>query len=83
MFYLLLRHLTVSKEELISRAVRLKAVELCDGIDIDDTPHVALTLHLDGFLWTGDKKLKTGLRGRGFDRFLNLNRDFSAASRHG
>ncbi len=69
-FYLLLRHVTVSKEEFISRAARCEAVNLCRGVDLDDVPHVGLTLSLDGQLWTGDKKLKRGLREQGFDRFF-------------
>jgi predicted nucleic acid-binding protein len=68
-FYLLLRHVTVSKEEFIDQAARKKAVRLCRDVDIDDAPHVGLTLSLDGLLWTGDKALKRGLREQGFDRF--------------
>jgi predicted nucleic acid-binding protein len=33
-------------------------------------PFIALTLHLDGRLWTGDDELKAGLRAKGFDRFF-------------
>lgn len=68
-FYILLRHVTVSKEGLIEQAVRKEAVRLCRDVDLDDTPHVALTISLDGLLWTGDKALKRGLRKQGFDRF--------------
>lgn len=68
-FYLLLRHVTVSKEEFIDREARKEAVRLCRGVDLDDAPHVGLTLSLDGLLWTGDKALKRGLREQGFDRF--------------
>ena len=35
-----------------------------------DTPFIALTLHLDGRLWTEDAELEIGLRAKGFDRFL-------------
>jgi predicted nucleic acid-binding protein len=35
-----------------------------------DTPYVALTLHLDGRLWTEDEELKNALLAKGFDRFL-------------
>jgi predicted nucleic acid-binding protein len=72
LFYTLLRHVTVSKEELIDPASRKKAYELCADIDEADTPHVALTLHLDGLLWTGDKRLRKGLAQRGFDRFFEI-----------
>jgi predicted nucleic acid-binding protein len=43
---------------------------LCKEVDKADTPYVALTLHLDGRLWTDDKELKAGLRASGFDRFF-------------
>jgi len=32
-----------------------------------------LTLELNGWLWTGDKKLKAGLKRKGFDRFFEPN----------
>lgn len=70
LFYTLLRRVTVSKEELIAPEVRRKAYELCVDVDEADTPHVALTIHLDALLWTGDKSLKEGLRQKGFDQFF-------------
>lgn len=47
----------------------MEAHRLCSGVDEDDTPYVALTLHLEGRLWTEDKELKIGLRAKGFDSF--------------
>ncbi len=70
LFYTILRHVTISKEALIDHTIRRKAYELCSGIDEADSPHVALTLQLDGLLWTGDKKLKNGLQKRGFESFF-------------
>jgi hypothetical protein len=32
---------------------------------------MALTLALDGRLWTGDRKLRKGLTARGFTRFFD------------
>ncbi len=69
-FYGLMREIEFYKEELVSPASRLEAYELCHDIDEADTPHVALALELDGLLWTGDKKLKEGLKAKGFDRFF-------------
>jgi len=65
----------VSQLEFVSEAnipmgTWLGAYRLCKEIDKDDTPYVALTLHVDGRLWTEDEKLKTALQARGFDRFF-------------
>lgn len=64
LYYLLLKRLHVYKEELISTENWLQAYRLCEPVDEDDTPHVALTLELEleGLLWTGDSKLKAGLQ---------------------
>ena len=45
----------------------MEARRLCRDVDLKDSPFVALTLHLDGRLWTGDDELKTGLLAKGFD----------------
>ena len=50
--------------------VWMQARRLCDGVDLKDTPFVALALHLGARLWTDDEELKTGLRAKGFDQFL-------------
>ena len=48
----------------------MQARRLCEGVDLKDTPFVALALHLDARLWTDDEELKVGLRARGFDQFF-------------
>ena len=48
----------------------IEARRLCRDVDPKDAPFIALTLHLDGRLWTGDDQLKAGLRAKGFDRFF-------------
>jgi len=71
LYYNLLRKVTIYKEDLISPENRRSAFTLCQDIDEADTPHVALTLELGGLLWTGDKKLRDGLREEGFTRFFD------------
>ncbi|MDX2129651.1 MAG: PIN domain-containing protein [Chloroherpetonaceae bacterium] len=56
--------------ELISTENRQKAYDLCREADVKDTLFVALTLELNGILWTGDKKLKKHLSEKGFTRFF-------------
>ena len=68
-------HTLVSRLEFVNEAnlpvgTWMEAHRLCREIDEKDTPYVALTLHLDGRLWTEDSELKTSLKARGFDRFL-------------
>ncbi len=57
-------------EEDIRMGTWMEAHRLCLGLDEADTPYVALTLHLEGRLWTEDRELQSGLRARGFDNFF-------------
>ena len=58
-------------EELIPVKTWLAAEELVTDIDLDDSDFVALTKHLRGFLWTGDKELYNGLKKKNFKRVYN------------
>ena len=42
-------------------------------IDPKDMLFVALTLEVEGLLWTGDAKLRTGLKNKGFDFFYDAS----------
>ena len=55
-------------EELIPKKTWLAAEEIVADIDIDDSDFVALTKHLKGNLWTGDKLLYKGLKLKNFKR---------------
>lgn len=70
-YHVLLRRLHIHKEGLIAPEHWRTARELCRGVDESDTPHVALTLELQGRLWTGDRHLREGLAARGFDQFFS------------
>jgi predicted nucleic acid-binding protein len=65
----------VSRVEFINEAnisvgVWMEAHRLCKEVDEDDTPYVALTLHLGGRLWTEDAALKQALGAKGFHAFF-------------
>jgi predicted nucleic acid-binding protein len=66
----LLARLHFVDEAAIPVGIWLEARRLCRDVDAKDTPFVALALHLNARLWTEDAELKTGLRAKGFDRFL-------------
>ena len=76
LYYTLVRHLSICKEDLIEPVHREQARGLCADIDPADAPHVALTLQLDGLLWTGDGKLKNGLAKKGFAAFFDPKGEF-------
>ena len=69
--------LTIAKEKLyeqiffinqqaLNQEILLKAENIVTDIDPDDTFFVALTLSLEGVLWTGDKNLFKGLKEKNF-----------------
>lgn len=57
--------------DFIGKDSRQKAYDLCKDIDIKDMPFVALAIELGIPIWTGDKKLKDGLRLKGYQEFYN------------
>jgi predicted nucleic acid-binding protein len=59
------------EEELLPANVIAEAKEWVDGVDFDDFAFVAIADHLDALLWTGDKKLTTGLRQKGYRRIVS------------
>lgn len=62
---------TFINEELIPQSDWKKTETLLAGIDLDDTDFVALTKHLKGGLWTGDKPLYDGLKAKCFRTVYN------------
>jgi len=52
--------------KLIAKEAYRVAETLTQNVDIDDTEYVALTEHLRGKLWSGDKGLQSGLLKKGW-----------------
>ena len=71
LYQIYLKKIHLYKEELISLENRQQAYQLCHDIDKNDSAHIALTLELNGLLWTGDKILKEGLLQKGFSQFFD------------
>lgn len=56
---------------LIPKKVYDLAESITHDVDIDDTEFVALTEHIKGRLWSGDKELQNGLKRKGWDKFIS------------
>ncbi len=77
---LLLSPLTVIPNSAISAKHWEQAFNFVKDIDEHDDQFVALALHLNCPLWTGDKKLVNGLRRKGF-KLLVTNEELRKAAR--
>ncbi|MFN8429119.1 MAG: PIN domain-containing protein [Spirosomataceae bacterium] len=75
-FQLITKRITFVEDILLNDSDLQKAKYLVNEIDPDDILFVALTNHLSGNLWTGDKKLITGLRRKGYSKVLNTDELF-------
>ena len=60
-------------EKLIPKEILKTADELTREIDFDDAIFIALAIHLNCKLWTGDKKLMNFLKMNGFKRIISTN----------
>jgi predicted nucleic acid-binding protein len=67
------KRITFVDEILISDKDLVKAIDLVAEIDENDALFVALTNHLNGKLWTGDKKLITGLQKKQYSKTITTN----------
>ncbi len=67
------KRITFVDEILISDKELLKALELVADIDENDALFVALTNHINGKLWTGDKKLISGLQKKRFLKTISTD----------
>ena len=68
---LLLSQLTIVPNSRISAAHWERAFNLVKDIDEDDDQFVALALHLNCPLWTGDRKLLHALRRKRFELLIS------------
>jgi predicted nucleic acid-binding protein len=69
----IIKRITFVDEILISDKELIKALDLVEDFDENDALFVALTNHLNGKLWTGDKKLIAGLQRKGYSKTLSTD----------
>jgi predicted nucleic acid-binding protein len=70
LYHTLVEHIRFFDETAISIGSWTEAMRLCRGVDENDLAYVALTLEVNGKLFTGDRELEVDLRKKGFDRFF-------------
>jgi len=67
------KRITFVDEILISDKELLKALDLVREIDENDAIFVGLTNHINGKLWTGDKKLISGLKKKRYLKTISTD----------
>jgi predicted nucleic acid-binding protein len=70
--YKLLRNVDIIDENMITAGTLKEAFQLVKDVDEKDLIFVALTIELDGLLWTMDKKLIKGVQKKGFSKICKL-----------
>lgn len=71
LLYELMSHIEFINEAYIPFACWQEANRLLVDIDPDDTPFLALAIHLGADLWTGDRRMMDGLLARGYGRLVS------------
>lgn len=64
------KNIVFINENLLPKNLLLSTEKLLLDIDINDTPFVALSKHLDALLWTGDMELYHGLKSKNFKNII-------------
>ena len=73
----LYNYITFISEDQIRFSHWIEAEALCSDIDPKDTHYIAYALHFGCKLWSGDKTLMTGLKGKGFTNIITTQELFS------
>jgi predicted nucleic acid-binding protein len=74
--FLLLKNVIFINENILPVELVSETEKLLTGVDLNDTPFVALTKYLDAKLWTGDKKLSDGIANKKFILTLTTQQIF-------
>ena len=70
LFHRILGKIEFVAEDFIALEHRSQTFRLCQNVDEDNIPFIALSLQLNAIFWTGDKRLKEHLDRHGFTLFF-------------
>ena len=73
LLYTFSSHIEFINEAYIPFACWQQAHRLLERIDPNDIPYLALAIHLNAPLWTGDRRLIEGLQALGYDHFISTS----------
>jgi predicted nucleic acid-binding protein len=73
LYAMILQNIRTLNHSIIPVKSYQSAIEICKGIDLDDTPFIATNDYVRGKLWTGDIKLINGLVDKGYKRFITTS----------
>ncbi len=76
LFHRILSNIQFVSENFVSSEYKSQAFRLCQNIDEDDIPFIALSLQLNAVFWTGDKQLKEYLKEHHFALFFEPKLNF-------
>ena len=68
-----IQHINFVNSESISKEHWSASYQLLKDVDEKDISFLALNLEIDGFLWTGDKKLIKGLQNNGYNKIVTTD----------
>lgn len=69
-YELVFKIITILNHSILPEKHFRKAIEYCQDVDLDDAMFVGFSEYLNSKLWTGDKKLITGLKTKKFERII-------------
>lgn len=70
LLYELMSHIRFVNESYVPFVSWRDATVLLTDIDLNDVAFLALAIHLEADLWTGDLRLTNGLRSKGYNRLM-------------
>jgi predicted nucleic acid-binding protein len=70
---LILSKIMLIDDDEISDKIFRKAFDLTNIIDVKDTIYIALAISFDALLWTGDLKLLSGLKRKGYNQIITTS----------
>jgi predicted nucleic acid-binding protein len=77
LYGIILNNIHILNHSIIPHKYYKSAEHICQDIDIDDTPFIAINDYIKGTLWTGDVRLINGLTRKGYTKTITTSELYS------